>query len=138
MRALALLAVCAALASAAQEQKPASPAQLAAAAKCATPQMLEDLWEASVIEASSELPEEYQKGFRAVMAKSFKPERIRPAVVEWLARHFTAPELDAFSRFLSTPSGRAAFRKFAAYHALLKPAIEGEIKHAAAQTGDIR
>lgn len=137
MRRLALFATLAALPLLAQQDQP-SPARLAAAAKCATPQLLMDFWEASVTEMSQELPEEYQKGFRAVMAKSFKPERIQTAVVEWLARHFTAGELDALSRFTASPDGRGALRKFMAFHALLKPAIEEEIKSAASQSGDIR
>jgi hypothetical protein len=134
MRWLVLLALLAALPAGAQEEA-LPPAQLAAAAKCATPRLLEDFWEASVIELSEELPEDFQKGFRAVMAKAFKPERIQQPVIQWLAKHFTVSELEALSRFTATPAGRTALRKFMSFHALLKPVIEEEVKAAAGPPG---
>lgn len=80
------------------------------------------------------LPENQRKSFMDTMTKNFDRDLLKKTMLDALARHFTAQELQAMVNFYSSPEGKSSMKKFGAYMAEVMPIISREASKAAEKT----
>jgi hypothetical protein len=84
-------------------------------------------------QVSKNLPEDKRQAFKELFLKYIDMPAVEKAMKASLVKHFSADELKALADFYSSPAGKSAMKKMAAYTADVSPTIQGEVMKAHAK-----
>jgi hypothetical protein len=76
------------------------------------------------------LPEKNRKVFTDVMSSAAMEQAATKISLDGLVKYFTVAELNAMVAFYGSPTGKAAFKKFAPYMGEIMPQIQQEVRKA--------
>ena len=129
---MTLLALAVATAAAAQSPD-TTAARRAAAQRYVTTIPSESVFDEMVTTLSQQVPSNRREEFVTLMRKLVPVDAMQAVTIETMSRHFTVDEIDAMTRFQSSPEGKAIMGKLGAYMGELMPQVQREVLRALEQ-----
>ena len=129
---MTVLALAVASAAAAQSAD-STAARRAAAQRYVTTIPSESVFDEMVATLAQQVPSNRRDEFVALMRKLVPVDAMQAVTIETMSRHFTVDEIDAMTRFQSSPEGRAIMGKLGGYMGELMPQVQREVLRALEQ-----
>jgi hypothetical protein len=90
----------------------------------------ESVFDEMVTTLSQQVPSNRREEFVALMRKLVPVDAMQAVTIETMSRHFTVNEIEAMTRFQSSPEGKAIMGKLGGYMGELMPQIQREVLRA--------
>jgi hypothetical protein len=90
----------------------------------------ESVFDEMVTTLSQQVPSNRREEFVALMRKLVPVDAMQAVTIETMSRHFTVNEIEAMTRFQSSPEGKAIMDKLGGYMGELMPQIQREVLRA--------
>jgi hypothetical protein len=118
---------------AAAQSSDTTAARRAAAQRYVSTIPSESVFDEMVTTLSQQVPSNRREEFVALMRKLVPVDAMQAVTIETMSRHFTVAEIEAMTKFQSSPEGKAIMGKLGAYMGELMPQIQREVLRALAQ-----
>src|SRR5262245_5364100 len=129
---MTLLALAVASAAAAQSAD-SETARRAAAQRYVSTIPSESVFDEMVTALAQQVPSNRRDEFIALMRRLVPIDALQAVTIETLSRHFTVAEIEAMTRFQSSPEGKAIMGKLGGYMDELMPQVKREVLRALEQ-----
>ncbi len=129
---MTLLVLAVATVAAAQSSDSAA-ARRAAAQRYVSAIPSESVFDEMVATLAQQVPSNRREEFVTLMRKLVPVDAMQAVTIETMSRHFTVDEIEAMTRFQSSPEGRAIMGKLGAYMGELMPQVQREVLRALEQ-----
>jgi hypothetical protein len=118
---------------AAAQSSDTTAARRAAAQRYVSTIPSESVFDEMVTTLSQQVPSNRREEFVALMRKLVPVDAMQAVTIETMSRHFTVAEIEAMTKFQSSPEGKAIMGKLGVYMGELMPQIQREVLRALAQ-----
>jgi hypothetical protein len=112
------------------ESSDTTAARRAAAQRYVSTIPSESVFDEMVTTLAQQVPANRREEFVGLMRKLVPIDAMQTVTIETMSRHFTVDEIEAMTRFQSSPEGRAIMGKLGGYMGELMPQIQREVLRA--------
>jgi hypothetical protein len=109
------------------ESSDTTAARRAAAQRYVSTIPSESVFDEMVTTLAQQVPANRREEFVGLMRKLVPIDAMQTVTIETMSRHFTVDEIEAMTRFQSSPEGRAIMGKLGGYMGELMPQIQREV-----------